>query len=68
MPQQSLGNRRGYMVRADVRAPFAEVAAEHGYSSVSRWLADIGYQAAGMDELMLGPDKETNDRQLRLPA
>ena len=56
------------MVRASTRADFAAVAAERGYSSVSRWLADVGYQAAGMDELVLGPDRKGDQDQLRLPA
>lgn len=68
MARQHLGDRHAYMVRASTRADFAAVAAERGYSSVSRWLADVGYHAAGMEELVLGPDRKGDQDQLRLPA
>lgn len=66
MAQPHLGERHPFMVRALVKANLKDVAAQAGYKSVSRWLADLAYREAGCPELQLGPDVRTEDDQLTL--
>lgn len=69
MPQHYLGPRRQYTVRTSVEVNLDDSARRHGYSSVSRWLADLAYTQVGRDDLALGPDRqeeEDNSQQLRL--
>lgn len=61
MAQPHLGDRHPYMVRVRVEAELEEAAADAGYRSVSRWLADLACEAAGHPELKHGPDKARED-------
>lgn len=68
MPQHYLGHRRQYTVRTRVEADLDVSAHRAGYTSVSRWLADLAYAEAGRPDLRLGPDlaEEEANGQLRL--
>ena len=68
MPQHYLGPRRQYTVRTSVEVNLDDSARRQGYSSVSRWLADLAYTQVGRDDLALGPDRqeEEDNSQLRL--
>lgn len=61
MAQRHLGERHPFMVRVRVEAELEQAADEAGYRSVSRWLADLAYEASGHPELKHGPDKTKED-------
>lgn len=66
MAQQNLGERHEYMVRATPEADFASVARDAGYKYVSRWLADVAYEAAGYPQFKYGPDMKSNEEDEKL--
>lgn len=56
MAQPNLGKRREHMVRVPAPVDVPELAARAGYSTVSRYVADVLCDLGGLPELKLGPD------------
>ena len=67
MAQPNLGKRTEHMVRVPVPVDVPELAARAGYSTVSRYVADLLCEIAGQPELKVGADRSKED-QLPLTA
>lgn len=67
MAQQNLGERKDWMVRVPKDVNCKAIAAAAGYSSVSRYGADMFCLAAGKPDLMVGPDRMTDTQEAMFP-
>ncbi len=56
MAQPNLGKRREHMVRVPAPIDVPDLAARAGYSTVSRYVADLLCDLDGQPELKVGPD------------
>lgn len=54
MPQRNLGDRDEYMIRVAAGVKVKSLAAQAGYSDVSRYGADMFAMVAGRPDLLLG--------------
>lgn len=68
MAQPHLGIRRGFLVHGvPVEVDVEQLAHQAGYSSVSRYGADVFCRLASLDYLKLGPDVELPLSALPMP-
>jgi hypothetical protein len=67
MAQPNLGKRREHMVRVPEPVDVSELAARSGYSTVSRYVADLLCDKADRSDLKVGPDL-VKEGQLPLTA
>lgn len=66
-----MGPRKDYLIRIPQTVDLRSLATEAGYSTVSRYAADVFCDISGQPEKKVGPDQSKEGDtggQLRLPA